>query len=34
MVDPEIGDEVYESMTAIFFRGMQAMALGWDPESA
>jgi hypothetical protein len=32
MVDPRIGDDVYESMTAIFFRGLQAMALGWDPE--
>ena len=32
LIDPELDDELYATMLAIFFRGMQAMALGWEPE--
>ena len=33
LIDPEIDDDLYPTMLAIFFRGMQAMALGWEPET-
>ena len=32
LIDPELDDELYATMLAIFFRGMQAVALGWEPE--
>jgi AcrR family transcriptional regulator len=32
LIDPDLDDELYGTMLAIFFRGMQAMALGWQPE--
>jgi AcrR family transcriptional regulator len=32
LVDPELDDRLYATMLAIFFRGLQAMALGWDPS--
>jgi AcrR family transcriptional regulator len=31
LVDPELDDELYATMLAIFFRGLQAMAVGWEP---
>ena len=31
LVDPELDDSLYATMLAIFFRGLQAMALGWEP---
>jgi len=34
MVDPELDDELYATMLAIFFRGLQAMAVGWNPSMA
>jgi len=30
LVDPELDDELYATMLAIFFRGLQATALGWE----
>ena len=32
MIDPELKHSLYTSMQAIFFRGLQAMAVGWEPE--
>ena len=32
LVDPELDDSLYATMLAIFFRGLQAMALGWEPS--
>src|SRR5918999_4846579 len=31
LVDPELDDGLYATMLAIFFRGLQAMAVGWEP---
>jgi hypothetical protein len=33
LVDPELDDDLYATMLAIFFRGLQAMALGWEPPA-
>ena len=32
MVDPELDDDLYATMMAIYFRGLQAMACGWEPD--
>ena len=32
LVDPDLDDDLYATMLAIFFRGLQAMALGWEPS--
>ena len=32
LVDPDLDDDLYATMLAIFFRGLQATALGWEPE--
>jgi AcrR family transcriptional regulator len=32
LVDPDIDDRLYATMLAIFLRGLQAMALGWEPS--
>jgi len=32
MIDPELKHSLYTTMQAIFFRGLQAMAMGWEPE--
>jgi AcrR family transcriptional regulator len=32
LVDPELDDRLYATMLAIFFRGLQAMAIGWEPS--
>jgi AcrR family transcriptional regulator len=34
MVDPELDEELYATMLAIFFRGLQATAVGWEPDEA
>jgi AcrR family transcriptional regulator len=34
LVDPELDDSLYATMLAIFFRGLQAMAVGWEPSEA
>ena len=31
LIDPELDDELYPTMLAVFFRGLQATALGWEP---
>jgi AcrR family transcriptional regulator len=33
LVDPALDDDLYATMLAIFFRGLQAMAVGWEPPS-
>ena len=32
LIDPELDDELYSAMVAVFFRGLQALAAGWPPE--
>ncbi len=32
MVDPDLDEDLYATMLAIFFRGLQAMAVGWEPD--
>ena len=32
LVDPDLDDDLYATMLAIFFRGLQATALGWESE--
>lgn len=34
LVDPDLDDDLYATMLAIFFRGLQATALGWEPEES
>ena len=34
MVDPELDEDLYARMTAVFVRGLQAMAVGWEPDAA
>jgi AcrR family transcriptional regulator len=31
LIDPELDDALYGTMLAVFFRGLQALALGWEP---
>lgn len=31
LIDSELDDELYATMLAVFFRGLEAMALGWEP---
>jgi AcrR family transcriptional regulator len=33
MVDPDLDDGLYATMMAIFFRGLQATAVGWEPDA-
>ena len=33
LVDPELDDELYGNLQAVFFRGLQAMSAGWDPSA-
>jgi AcrR family transcriptional regulator len=32
-IDPDLPDELHGTMLAIFFRGLQAVSAGWEPES-
>ena len=34
MVDPELDEDLYAKMLSIFVRGLQAMAVGWEPNAA
>jgi AcrR family transcriptional regulator len=34
MVDPDLDDDLYATMVAVFVRGLQAMAVGWEPDPA
>jgi AcrR family transcriptional regulator len=31
LIDPDLDDELYAAMLAVFFRGLQAIAVGWEP---
>jgi AcrR family transcriptional regulator len=31
LIDTELSEELYTAMLGVFFRGLQAMALGWEP---
>ncbi|MGH2956630.1 MAG: TetR/AcrR family transcriptional regulator [Solirubrobacterales bacterium] len=33
LIEPELGEELYGTMMTTFFRGLQALALSWDPEA-
>jgi AcrR family transcriptional regulator len=32
LIDPELSEELYAKMLGVFFKGLQAMALGWEPS--
>jgi AcrR family transcriptional regulator len=32
LIDPELDDALYPTMLAVFFRGLQAIAMGWEPQ--
>lgn len=34
LIDPNLDEELYATMLLIFFRGLQAMSVGWEPEEA
>lgn len=34
MVDPDLDEDLYATMLSIFVRGLQAMAVGWEPDPA
>ena len=34
LVDPELDARLYATMLSIFFRGLQAMAAGWEHSEA
>jgi AcrR family transcriptional regulator len=31
LIEPELPEDLYPAMLAVFFKGLQAMALGWEP---
>jgi AcrR family transcriptional regulator len=33
LVDPSLEDDLYGAMLAVFFRGVQAVTAGWDPDA-
>jgi AcrR family transcriptional regulator len=32
LIEPELSEDLYATMLAVFFRGLQAMAVGWEPS--
>jgi AcrR family transcriptional regulator len=32
LIDPALDEQLYSTMLFVFFRGLQAMALGWEPD--
>ena len=34
LIDPDLDERLYTSMMLVFFRGLQAMAAGWEPSEA
>ena len=32
LIDPELDEELYSTMLFVFFRGLQAIAAGWEPD--
>jgi AcrR family transcriptional regulator len=33
LIEPGLGEDLYPAMLAVFFKGLQAMALGWEPSA-
>jgi AcrR family transcriptional regulator len=33
LIDPDLDEQLYSTMLLIFFRGLQAMAVGWEPDA-
>ena len=33
LIEPELPEDLYPAMLAVFFKGLQAMALGWEPPA-
>ena len=33
LIEPGLSDDLYTTMLAVFFKGLQAMALGWEPPA-
>jgi AcrR family transcriptional regulator len=34
LIEPELSEELYTTMLTVFFRGLEAMALGWEPSES
>ena len=34
LIEPELSEELYTTMLSVFFRGLEAMAVGWEPSEA
>ena len=34
LIEPELSEELYTTMLAVFFRGLEAIAAGWEPAAA
>jgi hypothetical protein len=32
LIEPGLSEDLYTTMLGVFFRGLQAMALGWEPS--
>jgi AcrR family transcriptional regulator len=32
LIDPDLDEQLYSTLLLIFFRGIQAMAVGWEPD--
>jgi AcrR family transcriptional regulator len=32
LIDPDLDEQLYSTMLLIFFRGLQAVAVGWEPD--
>jgi hypothetical protein len=32
LIEPGLSKDLYAKMLGVFFRGLQAMALGWEPS--
>ena len=32
LIEPGLSEELYPKMLEVFFKGLQAMALGWEPS--
>jgi hypothetical protein len=31
LIEPDLSEDLYTRMLEVFFKGLQAMALGWEP---
>jgi AcrR family transcriptional regulator len=34
LIEPELSEELYTTMLTVFFRGLEAMAVGWEPSES